>query len=87
MNVGRACDGAGRALHASPSQPEQRRCGDRPGRAFRSGGGAVPKLRVFVVDDQEVVRRAVTDLLNEADGLTVIGQASVTQALARVPAL
>jgi len=48
----------------------------------------VPKLRVFVVDDHEMVRRGVTDLLNEADGLTVVGQAStVAQALARAAAL
>ena len=48
----------------------------------------MPKLRVFVVDDHEMVRRGVTDLLNEADDLTVVGQAStVAQALARVPAM
>ena len=47
----------------------------------------VPKLSVFVVDHHEVVRRGVTDLLNEADDLTVIGQAStVAQALVGVPA-
>ena len=45
------------------------------------------ELRVFVVDDHEMVRRGVTDLLNEVDDLTVVGQAStVAQALARVPA-
>ena len=45
-------------------------------------------LRVFVVDDHEVVRRGVTDLLNEADDLTVVGQASTAaQALARVPTM
>ena len=45
------------------------------------------QLRVFVVDDHEMVRRGVTDLLNEVDDLTVVGQAStVAQALARVPA-
>ena len=45
-------------------------------------------LRVFLVDDHEVVRRGVADLLDEDDELTVIGQAgSVSQALARIPAL
>ena len=45
-------------------------------------------LRVLVVDDHEVVRRGVTDLLNEADDLTVVGQASTAaQALARVPTM
>ncbi|SEC62552.1 two component transcriptional regulator, LuxR family [Amycolatopsis tolypomycina] len=45
-------------------------------------------LRVFLVDDHEVVRRGVADLLDEDENLTVIGQAgSVSQALARIPAL
>ena len=45
-------------------------------------------LRVFLVDDHEVVRRGVADLLDEDEELTVIGQAgSVSQALARIPAL
>jgi two-component system response regulator DevR len=45
-------------------------------------------LRVFLVDDHEVVRRGVADLLDEDDELTVIGQAgSVSEALARIPAL
>ncbi len=45
-------------------------------------------LRVFLVDDHEVVRRGVADLLDEEDDLTVIGQASsVAEALARIPAL
>ncbi|KDO04805.1 response regulator transcription factor [Amycolatopsis mediterranei] len=45
-------------------------------------------LRVFLVDDHEVVRRGVADLLDEDEHLTVIGQAgSVSQALARIPAL
>ncbi|MGW7538767.1 response regulator transcription factor [Amycolatopsis sp. NPDC054798] len=45
-------------------------------------------LRVFLVDDHEVVRRGVADLLDEDEGLTVVGQAgNVSQALARIPAL
>ena len=44
------------------------------------------ELRVFVVDDHEVVRRGISDLLNADDLLTVVGQAStVAQALARIP--
>src|SRR4029077_1020953 len=43
---------------------------------------------VFLVDDHEVVRRGVGELLGEEDDLTVIGQAgSVAEALARIPAL
>ncbi|HZM68069.1 MAG TPA: response regulator transcription factor [Nakamurella sp.] len=45
-------------------------------------------LTVFLVDDHEVVRRGVADLLDEEDDLTVIGQAgTVADALSRVPAL
>ncbi|WP_326834991.1 response regulator transcription factor [Amycolatopsis rhabdoformis] len=45
-------------------------------------------LRVFLVDDHEVVRRGVAELLEDDEGLTVVGQAAdVSQALARVPAL
>jgi two-component system response regulator DevR len=45
-------------------------------------------VTVFLVDDHEVVRRGVAELLNEEEDLTVIGQASsVSEALARIPAL
>ncbi|MGI8592222.1 MAG: response regulator, partial [Nakamurella sp.] len=45
-------------------------------------------LTVFLVDDHEMVRRGVADLLNEEEDLQVIGQASlVSEALARIPAL
>jgi DNA-binding NarL/FixJ family response regulator len=44
-------------------------------------------LKVFLVDDHEMVRRGVADLLNEEPDLMVIGEASsVSEALARVPA-
>jgi DNA-binding NarL/FixJ family response regulator len=45
-------------------------------------------LNVFLVDDHEVVRRGIAEMLDEEDDLTVIGQASsVSEALARIPAL
>jgi DNA-binding NarL/FixJ family response regulator len=45
-------------------------------------------LKVFLVDDHEVVRRGVAEMLDEESDLEVIGQASsVSEALARVPAL
>jgi two-component system response regulator DevR len=45
-------------------------------------------IKVFLVDDHEVVRRGVADLLEGDPELTVIGEASTAaQALARVPAL
>lgn len=44
-------------------------------------------LRVFLVDDHEVVRRGVADLLDEDAELTVVGQAAtVAEALVRIPA-
>lgn len=54
--------------------------GERP-------GGDHP-IRVFLLDDHEVVRRGVHDLLNDEPDITVIGEAAtVEQALVRVPAL
>ncbi|EFV13455.1 response regulator transcription factor [Segniliparus rugosus] len=44
-------------------------------------------ITVFLVDDHEVVRRGVAEMLEEDDGLTVVGQAAtVAEALARIPA-
>ena len=45
-------------------------------------------VKVFLVDDHEVVRRGLIDLLSADPELDVIGEAgSVAQALARIPAL
>ncbi|MGY1709987.1 response regulator [Geodermatophilus sp. SYSU D00758] len=45
-------------------------------------------VRVFLVDDHEVVRRGVADLLQEDPSIRVVGEAgSVAEALARVPAV
>ncbi|MEV0189600.1 response regulator transcription factor [Kitasatospora purpeofusca] len=45
-------------------------------------------VRVFLLDDHEVVRRGVRDLLQAEADLEVVGEASTcAQALARVPAL
>jgi two-component system response regulator DevR len=53
-----------------------------------SGAGAEPPVRIFLLDDHEVVRRGVRDLLEAEPGLEVVGEAgTVAQALARVPAL
>ena len=44
--------------------------------------------RVFLVDDHEIVRRGVADLINAERDLDVVGEAStMRQALARVPAV
>jgi two-component system, NarL family, response regulator DevR len=47
-----------------------------------------PAVRVFLVDDHEVVRRGVAEVLEDDPGLIVAGEAgSVAEALARVPAV
>ena len=48
----------------------------------------VPVVRVFLVDDHEVVRRGVAEVLEDDPGITVAGEAgSCAEALARVPAV
>src|ERR1051325_1192061 len=45
-------------------------------------------IRVFLLDDHEVVRRGVHDLLDDEPDITVVGEAAnAEQALTRVPAL
>src|SRR4051812_49897883 len=47
-----------------------------------------PGVRVFLLDDHEVVRRGVADVLESDPGISVIGEAkNAAEALARVPAL
>ena len=53
-----------------------------------AGATASPPVRVFLLDDHEVVRRGVHDLLDAEPDLEVVGEAgTAAQALARVPAL
>ncbi|MFD7406664.1 response regulator [Streptomyces sp. NPDC059866] len=52
----------------------------------QSGPGS--PIRVFLLDDHEVVRRGVRDLLDDEPDISVVGEAgTVEQALVRVPAL
>ena len=45
-------------------------------------------VRVFVLDHHEVARRGITSLLQEAGGITVVGEAgTAAEALVRVPAV
>ncbi len=46
------------------------------------------QLRVFLLDDHEIVRRGMADALESEPGIRVVGEASTaSQALARIPAL
>ena len=55
--------------------------------ASRDGGGPAVTTRVFLLDDHELVRRGLRDLLEDAD-FEVVGEAgTVQQAMARIPAL
>jgi DNA-binding NarL/FixJ family response regulator len=48
----------------------------------------VTQIRVFLLDDHEVVRRGVRDLLESEGDIEVVGEASTAaEALARVPAV
>jgi DNA-binding NarL/FixJ family response regulator len=50
--------------------------------------GHAATIRVFLLDDHEIVRRGVRDLLEAEPGITVIGEAGTAAgALARIPAL
>jgi two-component system, NarL family, response regulator DevR len=52
-----------------------------------TGPGAA-RVRIFLLDDHEVVRRGVADLLEAEPDLVVVGEASTAaEALARVPAV
>jgi len=56
--------------------------------ADREQAGTEHPIRVFLLDDHEVVRRGVHDLLNDEADIEVVGEAATAeQALARVPAL
>jgi two-component system response regulator DevR len=51
------------------------------------GGCAIMAVRIFLVDDHEVVRRGVREMLRAEEDFEVVGEAgSVEEALSRVPA-
>lgn len=52
------------------------------------GGSPTPTIRVFLLDDHEVVRRGLRDLLEAEPDIRVVGDAAdAREALARAPAL
>ena len=53
-----------------------------------SDSGAAQPIRVFLLDDHEIVRRGVRDMLEAEGDIKVIGEAgTASAALARIPAL
>jgi two-component system response regulator DevR len=45
-------------------------------------------IRIFLLDDHEIVRRGIADLLNAQTGFEIVGEASTaTEALNRIPAV
>ncbi|HZS21027.1 MAG TPA: response regulator transcription factor, partial [Pseudonocardiaceae bacterium] len=51
-------------------------------------GSGPATLRVFLLDDHEVVRRGLRDLLEDSGGIEVVGEAGrVDEALRRIPAV
>jgi two-component system, NarL family, response regulator DevR len=60
---------------------------DQPAKGARPAKDARP-IKVFLLDDHEIVRRGVTELLEAEPDITVVGEAgTATSALARIPAL
>ena len=46
-----------------------------------------PEIRVFLLDDHEIVRRGIADLMEAESGLSVVGEAgTAAEALRRIPA-
>ena len=61
---------------------------DRNQGAAKKAAGPAEPIRVFLLDDHEIVRMGVRDLLEAEPGITVIGEAgTAASALARIPAL
>ncbi|MEU8617506.1 response regulator transcription factor [Streptomyces sp. NPDC048623] len=60
----------------------------RPSHPTGSPAGPAAPVRVFLLDDHEVVRRGVRDLLEAEPDIVVVGEAAnAREALARVPAV
>src|SRR5699024_3737494 len=79
--------------HKHPDHGKPRPRGAGPPSSHRCGGGAnrggaAAPLRGFLVDDHEIVRRGAGSLLDDEDGIEVVGEAgTAAQAMARVPVL
>jgi DNA-binding NarL/FixJ family response regulator len=76
-DIARPPDGAARAQPGQPAEPQ-------PGEA----PPGVRRIGVFLLDDHEIVRRGVRELLEAEPDIVVVGEAgTAASALARIPAL
>ncbi|XAS75696.1 response regulator transcription factor [Dermatophilaceae bacterium Sec6.4] len=61
--------------------------GDSTAVSTQSTSAATPAVRVFIVDDHEIVRRGISELLEAQPDVIVVGEAgTAAEALARIPA-
>jgi DNA-binding NarL/FixJ family response regulator len=61
---------------------------ESPAEDAKPGGEAAKPIAVFLLDDHEIVRAGVRDLLETDPGIVVVGEAgTAASALARIPAL
>jgi DNA-binding NarL/FixJ family response regulator len=70
--------------------PQMSDTGAAPGGGTAPGGTAADRgqIRVFLLDDHEIVRRGVRELLEAEPDIRVVGEAGTAEsALARIPAL
>ncbi len=52
------------------------------------GGSAISSISVFLLDDHEIVRRGIAQVLETEDDIAIVGEAgTAAQAMARIPAL
>ena len=80
---------AGPPQGAAPSQPDDAAPPDGAARPHEAAGPAKPgQIGVFLLDDHEIVRRGVRELLEAESDIVVVGEAgTAASALARIPAL
>src|SRR5215472_14706387 len=65
-----------------------RPCPIRPAASRLDAMGERGQIGVFLLDDHEIVRKGVRDLLEAEGDITVVGEAGTAEsALARIPAL
>src|SRR5688500_1174733 len=78
-------------LGSSPAQTSfaiLHKCRERCAMTSGSTSNGSPAIRIFLLDDHEVVRRGVRDLLELEDDLEVVGEAgSADEALVLIPAI